>query len=214
MFASCNSSQTPNTALSTDNTKVNEDMRSDEVLIEIERKVSDRTYYDNLQEIEEQAELIVRAIVKENLGQEINTSYDTILDKHVPVSGYTKQEIEVTKVYKGDVNIGDKLVLMEEYYLWPKPDGNKRLVTTSFVKPLKKESEYLMFLKYQPDWDVYYRVGDYQGIYPIPTDEIRAKLNDGVLKIEDLNLYDNYGGESLPYLIPFYKEAVEKYPSE
>lgn len=76
-------------------------MRSDEVLIEIERKVSDRTYYDNLQEIEEQAELIVRAIVKENLGQEINTSYDTILDKHVPVSGYTKQEIEVTKVYKG-----------------------------------------------------------------------------------------------------------------
>lgn len=177
--------------------------------IEIIHIMCDRTIYSNLRELEDQADIIVKAVVKENLGQEVSTYYDEAIRKYIPVAGYTKREIEVTQVYKGDVDVGDKLILHEGYFTWTYPDGYKQLVSSSLVKPMKKESEYLLFLCYNHDQGGYYRVGDYQGTYAIPTDQIKASVS--TLEQWALEIYYDYETELLNNLHPIYKEVMNKY---
>jgi len=75
----------------------------------------------------------------------------------------------------------------------------------------EKDSEYLLSLGYSQDSGTYYRVGDYQGIYPIPTDEIKTEVNTGKVEPSDLELYYHHKGEFPPYLLTIYKEVTEKY---
>lgn len=187
-------------------TKKDSDMPSD---IEVVRLQSERAYYENLEQIEDQATIIVKAVVSENLGQEVDTIYDYALQKELPTYGYTKWEVEVTKVYKGDVKVGDKLVLLQEYYIWTKSDGKKQLVTSSSVKPLNQGEEYLMILRYEEMLGGYSTVGDYQGIFAIPTDEVMAMIEDGKAEKSDFDIY--YDDEPLNYLFPLYNEVIEKY---
>jgi len=177
--------------------------------IEVVRSQPERTYYENLEQIEEQASVIVKASVSENLGQEVDTTYDYVFQKEMPTYGYSKWEVEVSKVYKGDVNVGDKLILLQEYYIWTKSDGKKQLVTSSSVKPVKKGEEYLLLLRYEELLGGYSTVGDYQGIYAIPTEEIVAKIEEGTLVQADFDIY--YDDEPLNYLIPIYNEITKRY---
>ena len=171
----------------------------------------DRTYYHNLQELEDRADIIVRAVVKGNLGQEVSTLYDVATESFLPITGYTKREIEITQVYKGDVNVSDKPILHEGYYIWTYPDGNEQFISSSWVKPMKNDSEYLLFLGNDQEPESYYRIGDYQGIYVIPTDEIKAKVKEGTVEPSELDLYYHYEGEFPKYLLTIYKEVIEKY---
>lgn len=177
--------------------------------IELVRPQSDRTYYENLNQVEDQATIIVRAVAKETLSQEVDTIYDYVLQKELPTYGYTKREIEVAKVYKGDVNVGDKLVLLQEYYIWTKSDGKKQLVNSSSIKPATKEKEYLLFLRHEEMMGGYSTVGDYQGMFAIPTDEVRIIMEEGTLEQSDLDTY--YDDEPLYNLFPLYNEVTEKY---
>jgi hypothetical protein len=177
--------------------------------IELVRPQSDRIYYEYLKQVEDQAIIIVRAVAKETLSQEVDTIYDHVTDKKLPTYGYTKWEIEVDKVYKGDVNVGDKLVLLQEYYIWTKSDGKKQLVNSSSIKPAVKEEEYLLFLRYEEAMGGYSTVGDYQGMFAIPTDEVKAIMEEGMLEQSDLDTY--YDDEPLSYLFPLYNEVAEKY---
>ena len=177
--------------------------------IEIVRPMGDRIFYYNLLEVEERSDLIVRAVVKGTLGQEVFASYSGDLQKDLPAFGYTKREIEITQIYKGDINVGDKLVLAEEYYIWKYPDDKKQLVCFTLVKPAVKEKEYLLFLSYHKDLGAYYAVGDYQGRFDIPTDEIKAKGK--IASLEELDLDRYYDGEPLHYLLDVYNEVLEKY---
>ncbi len=176
---------------------------------ELVRPASDRTYYNNLNQVEDQATLIVRAVVKDTLGQEVDTIYDSVLKKELPTYGYTKREIEVTEVYQGDVKVGDKLVLLQEYYLWTKSDGKKQLVNSSSVKPAIKGGEYLFFLRHEEMMGGYSTVGDYQGIYALPTDKVKTKEKEGKLEQADLDTY--YDDEPLINLLPIYNEVAKKY---
>jgi hypothetical protein len=126
----------------------------------------------------------------------------------VPEAGFTYWEIEVTKVYKGDVKSGDKLVLLQEYYIWTNTAGKKQLVSSTSLKPAVKNKKYIMFLRYDDNFKAYYPVCDYEGMFAIPTDEIKVKTKAGTLMQADLDVYDN---ENLSYLIPIYNEVVQKY---
>lgn len=176
--------------------------------IEVVHPQSDRIYCEDLQQVEDEATIIVRAVAKETLDQKVDTIYDREL-KDVPTYGYTKREIEVTQVYNGDVNVGDKLVLLQAYYIWTYSDGYKQLISSTSVKPVVKETEYLMFLRYNEIMEGYSLVGDYQGIYAIPTDEIKTKAEEGILDQSDLDIY--YDHEPLHYMFPLYNKVVKKY---
>ena len=177
--------------------------------IEVVHTQSDRIYCEDLQQVEDEATIIVRAVAKGTLDQKVDTIYDDEIQEELPTYGYTKREIEVTQVHNGDVKVGDKLVLLQAYYVWTYSDGNKQLVSSTSVKPVVKETEYLMFLRYDKIMEGYSIVGDYQGIFAIPTDEIKAQAEEGILEQSDLDIYYNH--EPLHYMFPLYNEVVEKY---
>lgn len=177
--------------------------------IQIVLTQSDRIYCEDLQQVEDEATIIVRAVAKGTLDQKVDTIYDYVLEKELPTYGFTKREIEVTEVHNGDVKVGEKLVLLQAYYLWTYSDGYKQLVSSTSVKPVVKGTEYLMFLRYNEIMEGYSLVGDYQGIFAIPSDEIKTKAEEGIVEQADLDIY--YDNETLHYLFPLYNEVVNKY---
>jgi len=176
--------------------------------IEVVHGVADKITFENLKQVEDDATIIVEAVARKTIGQKVSTHYDTELQKDLPMGGYTQWEIEVTKVNKGDVKEGDKLVLLQDYYLWTYSDGKEQLITATDLKPAVKNKKYLMFLKYDDRNKGYWPVCDYEGMFAIPTDELKAKVKDGSLKQSDLDVY-NY--ETLQHLVPIYNEVVQKY---
>lgn len=237
ILASCDASKAPDFSIPSNSTAIDEQLNTDDFTnteaintqpgtseivaedlqydlgtppdIEVIHIMGDRTIYNNLRELEDRADMIVRAVVKGNLGQEVITFFDEDIKKFIPITGYTKREIEITQVYKGDVNVGDKFILLEGYFTWTYPDGYKQLVSSTLVKPMKKESEYFLFLCYSHDRGAYYRVGDYQGTYAIPTDQIKAR--ESTLEQWALEIYYNYETELLNNLLTIYKEIMSKY---
>lgn len=183
----------------------NSDIPSD---IEVAYLPAERQLFEDLEQVENNSSLIVEAVIKKNLGQEVSTHYDYEFQKELPGAGYTKWEIEVTKVYKGEVEAGDKLVLLQDYYIWEDPDSKKQLVTLTSLKPAVKNKKYLLFLLYDDHLEGYCAAGDYEGMFAIPTDEIKEKAAEGTLKQMDLDVY-NY--ETLHYLVPIYCEVNHKY---
>jgi hypothetical protein len=168
---------------------------------------SDRLFYEHLGQIEDAADLIVEAVPQGITGQNVNTTYHRGFGKFLPDFGYTRREIEVAKVYKGDVNPGDTLTLLEGYYIWT-TEGKKQLISRSPLMPAQTNETYLFFLQYSEAHEGYWPVGDYQGRYAVSSGEITAKAKSGTLKQADLDVYQH---EHLPYLIPIYREVAQKY---
>jgi len=182
--------------------------------IEIVHVQSDSIEFDSLQKVEEysagdHSAIVVQAVARKNLGQIVETTYDYEFKKDLPDAGYTKWEIEVTKVHKGDVKAGDKLVLLLQYYIWTYENGAKQLITGSSLKPAVKNKEYLLILIYDEYNKGYWPVCDYEGMFSIPTEDLKRKAKAGTMKQSDDP--DVYDGEHLQYLIPVYKEVVQKY---
>jgi len=177
--------------------------------IEIVHVQSDSIEFDSLKKVEDDSTIIVEAVAKKNLGQKVNTSYDYDLKMDLPDYGYTKWELEVTKAYKGGVKAADKLVLIQEYYIWTNMDGKKQLISITSLKPAVKNNKYLLFLRYDDNFKAYYPVCDYEGMFSIPTEDLKSKAKAGTMKQSDDP--DVYDGEHLQYLIPIYGEVVQKY---
>lgn len=218
LSASCKANDAadiPSDADTTDGiTVVQSDVGSEDVITDIPSDIevayifADKVFFEDLKQVEDNATIIVEADVRKNLGQKVSTHYDEGLKKELPDAGYTKWEIEVTKVYKGDLKVEDRLVLLQNYYVWTYPDGKEQFVTLTDLKPAKKDSKYLLFLKYDDRNEGYWPVGDYEGMFPVPTDEMKEKVKDMTLEQSDFDVY-NY--EQLNYLIPIYNEVVPKY---
>lgn len=210
LLTSCKASDVSNSDIPTE-TEVQDEQSDFEIPsdINVAHIQSDRIYCEDLQQVENEATIIVRAVARGVIDQKVDTIYDDEIQEELPTYGYTKREIEVTQVHNGDVMVGDKLVILQAYYVWTHSDGYKQLVSSTSVKPVVEEMEYLMFLRYDKKMEGYSIVGDYQGIFAIPTDEIKVQAEEGVLEQSDLDIYYNY--EPLHYMFPLYNEVAEKY---
>ncbi len=174
--------------------------------------MGDRWVYQTLQEVEKEAGIIVEAVPIKVLGQEVNTFhfYNKEKDEVVesPAFGYTKWEIKVTKVYKGDVEVGDKLTFIHPYYLWTYSDDRKVFYTFSSRKPEVKNKKYIMFLSFYEPFEGYCSVGDYEAVFPVPGAKMKEKVKKGTVERSDLEVYDL---NDMHYLIPIYTDMVKKY---
>lgn len=170
---------------------------------------TDRIFYDNLQEVETDATIIVEAIAKDTVGQKVSLYYDYEFQKELPGSGYTEREMEISKVYKGDVAVGDKIILLQSYYTWTYEDGSKQLISSTYLKPAVKNEKYLLFLKYNESKGGYWPVCDYQGMYALSSDVAESKAKSGMTVQSDLSYLYNY--ETLFNLQPVYNEVANKY---
>lgn len=176
--------------------------------MEILNVAADKNTYENLTDVEANSAIIVEGIVKKNLGQEVNTYYDPKFKKDLPTSGWTNWQVEVTKVYKGDVKVGDKITYGQDYYIRDYGNGKKQLISITAQKPVQLSEKYLLFLSYDEGLKKYCATGDYEGKFAIPSDELKEKGISGTVTQTDLDLYEN---EKLFSIQSIYKEVVEKY---
>lgn len=176
----------------------------------VNRTSADRNYYTYLSEMEDNCTIIVEGKVGKVLGQEVSTRYDLVLQKEVPGAGYTNHEFLVTKVHAGNVKVGDKISVSQQYFIWDYDDGSKQLISSSAVKPLEKGETYLLFLVYSEARKSYASVCDFQGIYPI--EELQSNISAKNITQADLSYV--YQVTEWENLIPIYEEVRNKYFSK
>ncbi len=151
--------------------------------------ISDYVPIHNIEDIENIAGYVIKAKALE--GKE-NTSFGEY------GGGYTKINLEVTDVYKGDLNIGDVIPLMERYYI--EDDGTELRRDGYSASEVGKE--YLFFVgKY--DDGLYDTVCTVLGRYSL---EDTQALNGEVDTIET-NIVEEYK----PLYYQLKEEVINKY---
>jgi len=177
--------------------------------LEVINIASNKRLYSSLNEVEKKATIIVEVEAGNALDQVVSTFYDSKIQKEMPSAGYTKRELKITKVYQGDVNVGDKIILLHDYFIWENSDKIKQLISISDYKPMKKGDKYLLFLAWDKGKEGYYVVGDYQGIYPL--EDADASKRD-TNKASNQEFEHVYSKEEYSWtLAPIYAEVREKY---
>ncbi len=185
----------------------------------------DRMFYYTLENVEAKADLIVEVTAKEVDSQECGKIYSYAFEKIVPGSGYTRRNCKVTKVYKGEVEEGDNLLVLQYYYIWDYETGDVWdyvddgddgasadlgfINVSSQVKPMIPGEKYLLFLSYYENHGGYYPVGDYEGFYAMPTKDIAEKAEQKTLQRTDFDYIFQH--DVMPTFLPLYYEVFDKY---
>ncbi len=176
--------------------------------IEVVKVPNEEEVFDNLQQVEKKATIIVEAVAKECLGQSINETLDSNNQKQLPDDGYTKWKIKVTKIFKGSAIVGDELTLLLDYYILNEIEDQKKLITFTALKPPVLDKEYILFLEYDQKREGYRPVSDYEGMYPKPNKELKDKMKDNKLQQSDLDVFCD---ENLKNLLLLYSKIATKY---
>ena len=135
-------------------------------------------------------------------------------DESITLYGATISSFEITKVYKGDFEVGDVIQVGEEYYI-DESDGQKTLVHFGNYLPSEVGKEYLMFFDNPPKnskrWkDTYTPICGEKGRYPVVAPGTCSAADVDNMTNEELNLDT---GDSSFYR-HLYKDVIEKYMSE
>ena len=176
--------------------------------IEVVKVPNDKKVFDNLQQVEKNATIIVEAVIEESLGQNIVTDSANKNKKACPDYGYTKWEMKVTKIFTGDVKVGDKIPLLLEYYILKGLNDKEKLITYTALKPPIIGKEYILFLKYDKKQNAYVPICDYEGMFPKPDTELKDKAKKDKLQQSDLDVYSD---DTLENIVPIYHKVVLKY---
>ena len=181
----------------------------------------DRIFYHTLENVEAEADIIVEVRAKEVDSQVCSKFYSQKFEKYLQGAGYTRRNCEVTKVYKGDVEKGDNLLVLQAYYIWDHEtqdvwdyvdDGvsaDLGFLCLSQVKPMTPGEKYLLFLSYNEAQGGYWHVGDYEGFYAMPTKDIPKKVEQKTLQRTDFDYIFQH--DVMPSFLPLYYEVYNKY---
>ena len=157
----------------------------------------DRVVFDDLESLEKEVDVIVVGEFIADSEQEVTSDYDEGFGKNIVTWVTSYNTIEVKKVLKGDVSVGDNLKIGQYYAV---VDGD--LITFSDLTPMQKGDKWLFFLKGYEDGD-YWCWGDSDARYPVPNTEnapmpFTDDHNLGVFSENDFNWN-------------IYNEILEKY---
>ena len=152
----------------------------------------------DLESLENYSEIVVVGTFIEESTQEIKYKYMDIFDKEVLFSVKSFNEIEITKVFKGDVNVGDTLKIGQEYAV-----VEDRFVTESALTPMMKGDTWIFFLEPSDNGEYYYCVSYSEGRYPVK-DFVYTRI--ALTENEDLGVYD-----MKDFKEEIYNEILEKY---
>lgn len=102
-------------------------------------------HYDTLQELLDELEATTSIVIKGKPTGETRQCipYDAFDGDRG--SEFTDVKIKVLDTYYGDVNVGDEIVLRQDYFTWTYADGRCKTYSFSSV-PLDIDSEYLLVL--------------------------------------------------------------------
>lgn len=167
------------------------------------------TLYDpqRLEEVEEHSSFIVQGVLLDDAEQKLKQFGG------VPYFGITVSSLQVTKVYGGNLKVGDTILLGEDYYT-AENDGEKAIYHLGNYMPSTIGREYLFFLVDYPEggewWSgIYLPVYSEKGRYPVIGQKGTGRQSLHSLSNEDLNLGED---DSSGYRA-IYSEVIAKYMS-
>ncbi len=167
---------------------------------------------DNLQDLELNSDLVIRAKVLDGSFNEIYRTPSNLINY-----GITYTDLEITSVIFGDADIGDIIKITEEYFYVDKLTVRNVFCMQNYA-PSTVNQEYIFFLKkYTSDKpkfeDMYFPIGVEKGRYPILNSQ--NNLFKSTRSFVDINEFTNQelnlgNGDSTEYRIIF-NEVVRKY---
>ena len=160
--------------------------------------IVDRWVYDSLAELEKASTVVVVGTFLEDAVQNEQYHYSDFFGKDILSGIRSDNTIEVGKVLKGDVEVGDKLTVVQSYGV---VDG--RLISLSDLTPMVKGDTWLFFLEKSRSSDIFWCVGDSDGRYPVPNSKNRTLA---ISDYSELGVYDEQNFKS-----GIYSEILEKY---
>ena len=174
------------------------------------RSIQEDLLFDagSLEELEDLSKQIVQGKFYDDPREDLQG------DESITLYGATISSFEITKVYKGDFEVGDVIQVGEEYYI-DESDGQKTLVHFGNYLPSEVGKEYLMFFDNPPKnskrWkDTYTPICGEKGRYPVVAPGTCSAADVDNMTNEELNLDT---GDSSFYR-HLYKDVIEKYMSE
>ena len=170
----------------------------------VERSFLDSLYIpEDFKAIENITDVIIRAEVlpnRENIELTRN------------MYGFTRTKVEVTEVYRGDLEVGDIVDIIEEYFYYTDSyTGNIRLRALDLYEPAIIGNEYIFFLYFKgepgtPREDAYQIVNITDGKFPISKDLLKVQNGD---KFSHQAL--NIGEGDISRYLKIYNEVIKKY---
>lgn len=119
---------------------------------------------------------------------------------------YTVSNLKITKVYKGDYQVGDTIQLYERFYVEER-DGADTLITFQNYMPCEAGKEYLFFMDGFTGYDDIYTPMMFKfGRYPVVNSYNCRTVDVDTLSVEDLYLCNDYQEYR-----DIYKEVIDEY---
>lgn len=162
--------------------------------------ITDRVVFNTLDELERSSHIAVVGTFINDAEQEVDYEYDPYFKKDIIVDINSTNTIEVTKVLMGDVNVGDKLSIDQNYGI---VDGE--LISFSELTPMQKGDEWVFFLRKVAKSDHYICTAESDSRFPTKN----SASNNGIMPLAEgaeLGVYNEADFNNY-----IYEEIVEKY---
>ncbi len=157
-----------------------------------------RAEYEDLDDLEKASDLVVVGTFAEDSVQDLDYRYNGFFGEKIIVGFNSTNSIEVSRVIKGDVKVGDMVKVSQGYAV---NDG--QLLTRSDLTPMVKGDTWVFFLSTADDCGLYWCTGDSDGRYPVST------VQNQSLEISEYSKLGVYNKED--FNDDIYNELVEKY---
>lgn len=162
--------------------------------------ITDRVVFNTLDELERSSHIAVVGTFINDAEQEVDYEYDPYFKKDIIVDINSTNTIEVTKVLMGDVNVGDKLSIDQNYGI-----VNGELISFSELTPMQKGDEWVFFLRKVAKSDHYVCTAESDSRFPTKS----SASKNGIMPLAEgaeLGVYDEADFNNY-----IYEEIVEKY---
>lgn len=161
---------------------------------------TNRLLFENLEYLEEYSEIIVVGTFIGDTEQEEIYQYDSHFGKDVLATVVSKNYIKVSKVIKGNVDIGDTVAITQRYGV-----VDDQFIAISRLTPMLKDDAWIFFLSENNEVGAgaYHCTGDNDGRYPLENfDYKKIALTDN----ENLGVFNKED-----FREEIYKEILKKY---
>ncbi|MCH5205511.1 MAG: hypothetical protein J1F09_01075 [Oscillospiraceae bacterium] len=157
-----------------------------------------RAEYYKLDDLENASVAVVVGTFVEDAEQKVQYQYNAAFSKEIVSWVNSYNTIEVSRVLKGDVEVGDNLKLTQLYAV---VDG--QLITMSDLTPMVKGDTWIFFLDCEEGSDIYWVTGDSDGRYPVSSNTNKTLA---ITQYSNLGVYKKQNFKS-----GIYSEILEKY---
>ena len=161
---------------------------------------TDREVFDTLEELEWVSDIAVVGTFIEDSVQDLHYHYSEVYGKDIIGLVTSDNKIKITRVLKGDVEVGDCVKIRQGYAI-----DEGMLITRSDLTPMIKGDSWIFFLNYTEGDDdgVYWCTGDSDGRYPVSTVQNQTLA---ISEYSELGVYDRKDFKD-----EIYNEIIEKY---